>query len=413
MANLFNYLKHSWTAFRSQDAPNINSGPVYGPPASSVNPTRQHISSGNERTMINSLYNKISVDVSQILFYHQQLVEKDDMTYNLPVDDELTNLLKIEANIDQTGPELIKSLVFKMLDEGSVALVPTKATADPRETEGFTVSEARIGSIEKWRENDVVINTFNPHAQRYMSISLPKRVVPIIENPFYAIMNEPNSIYQRLVRTLKNIDRLNDQNSSNKLDLIIQLPYASKSNAKKTQAEERRQEIEDQLNGQLGIAYIDINEKVIQLNRSVENNLWAQAKDLMNDLFNQLGMSPSVFNGTATEEELFNYYNRTLKPICSTIALNIARKWLSKNARSRGHSIAFFQDPFELLSTTQLTASIDTFIKDQVLTPNEGRILIGRKPSKAATADQLANPFTSSGKEQPAPQETEDESENE
>lgn len=401
MANLFNYLKHSWTAFRSQDAPDINPGPVYGPPASSINPSRQQISYGNERSIINSLYNKIAVDVSLVVFFEQCKEEKDEMVYNIPVDNALTDMLKIEANIDQTGPELIKSLVFKMLDEGCAALVPTKTTgSDPRYSDSYTVCESRVGTIKQWRENDVVIDTFNPHAQRYMSILLPKRIVPIIENPFYAIMNEPNSLYQRLVRTLKSIDRLNDQNSSNKLDLIIQLPYASRSNAKRTQAEERRNEIEEQLNGQLGIAYIDANEKVIQLNRSIENNLWAQAQDLLNDLFGQLGMSPSIFNGTANEQEIFNYYSKTLKPICSTIALNISRKWLSKTSRSQGHSIAFYQDPFEMLPTTQLATMIDTFIKDQVLSPNEGRILIGRQPSKAASANMLANPFTSSGKEQ-------------
>jgi hypothetical protein len=402
MANIFNYIKHSWTAFRSQDAPDINQGPAYGPPASSTNPIHQPISYGNERSMINSLYNKIAVDVSMVTFYHQKEEEKDGLKYNIPVKDKLTNLLKIEANIDQTGPELIQSLVFKMLDEGCAALVPTKTTSNPIDSEAYTTAESRIGTVERWRENDVVIKTFNPHAQRYMSILLPKKIVPIIENPFYAIMNEPNSLYQRLVRTLKTIDKLNDQNSSGKLDLIIQLPYASRSSAKKNQAEERRNEIEEQLSGsQLGIAYIDVSEKVIQLNRSVENNLWEQAKTLMDDLFGQLGMSPAIFNGTANEQELFNYYSRTLKPICSRIALNIERKWLSETARSQGHSIAFYQDPFELLPTTQLADTIDKFIKDTVLSSNEGRILIGREPTDKPEANSLTNPFTSSGKEQP------------
>jgi len=402
MANIFNYIKHSWTAFRSQDAPDINQGPAYGPPASSTNPIHQPISYGNERSMINSLYNKIAVDVSMVTFYHQKEEEKDGLKYNIPVKDKLTNLLKIEANIDQTGPELIQSLVFKMLDEGCAALVPTKTTSNPIDSEAYTTAESRIGTVERWRENDVVIKTFNPHAQRYMSILLPKKIVPIIENPFYAIMNEPNSLYQRLVRTLKTIDKLNDQNSSGKLDLIIQLPYASRSSAKKNQAEERRNEIEEQLSGsQLGIAYIDVSEKVIQLNRSVENNLWEQAKTLMDDLFGQLGMSPAIFNGTANEQELFNYYSRTLKPICSRIALNIERKWLSETSRSQGHSIAFYQDPFELLPTTQLADTIDKFIKDTVLSSNEGRILIGREPTDKPEANSLSNPFTSSGKEQP------------
>lgn len=409
MANIFSYLKHSWTAFRSQDAPDINQGPAYGPPASSSNPIRQSISYGNERSIINSLYNKISVDVSMVYFYHQVEIEEEDLKYKVPVDDELTNMLKMEANIDQTGPELIRSLVFKMLDEGCAALVPTKSTNDPRMTESYTICESRVGTIEQWRENDVVLKTFNPHAQRYMSILMPKKIVPIIENPFYSIMNEPNSLYQRLVRTLKTIDRLNEQNSSSKLDLIIQLPYSSRSSAKKEQAKERRNEIEDQLNNsQLGIAYIDTSEKVIQLNRAVENNLWTQAQDLLNDLFGQLGMSQSIFNGTATEQEMFNYYTRTLKPICSAIALNISRKWLSKNARSRGHSIGFYQDPFELLPTTQLATTIDTFIKDTVLSSNEGRILIGRTPVDRPDANTLENPFTSSGKEKPTESVSED-----
>lgn len=400
MANIVDYIKHSWSAFRSQDAPEIQQN-NYSNSAiiSTSNPVRQHSSFGNERSIITSIYNKIAVDVSQIWFFHQEEDESDDgTTYYIPVEDELTNLLKMEANIDQTGPELIKSLVFDMLDKGCVALVPTKTTVDPRNTDSYGVYEARIGSIEQWRENDVVVNTFNPHAQRNMNILLPKRIVPIIENPFYAIMNEPSSLFQRLVRTLRTIDRLDEQNNSSKLDLIIQLPYASRSKAKKAQAEERRDEIEGQLSGsQLGIAYIDSSEKVIQLNRAVENNLWQQAQDLLNDVYGQLGMSPTIFNGTATEQEIFNYYSRTLKPICSTIALNIDRKWISKNARTRGHSITFYQDPFELLPTTQLASTIDMFIKDTVISSNEARVLIGRKPSDNPNANMLANPFTSSG----------------
>lgn len=395
MANIIDYIKHSWSVFRSQDAP----APLpYGSTVSTTNPIRNTISYGNERSIVNSLYNKIAVDVSMVWFFHQEENESEDgTTYYVPVQDELTNLLKMEANIDQTGPELIKSLVFDMLDKGSVALVPTKTTADPRNTDSYGVCEARIGSIERWSTNDVVINTFNPYLQKKVNVRLPKRIVPIIENPFYSIMNEPNSIYQRLVRTLKTIDKLNDQNNSSKLDLIIQLPYASRSSAKKEQAEARRDEIEQQLSGsQLGIAYIDASEKVIQLNRSIENNLWAQAQDLLNDLFGQLGMSPAIFNGTANEQEIFNYFSRTLKPICSTIALNISRKWLSKNARTRGHSIAFYQDPFELLPTTQLASTLDMFIKDAVISANEARVLIGRKPSAAANANELSNPFTSS-----------------
>lgn len=409
MANIIDFIKHSWSAFRSQDAPDTY-GPRYREVAtSSSNPDRKTIKYGNERSIINSLYNKIAVDVSQVYFYHQKEEITEDgteLTYYVPVQDELTNLLKIEANIDQTGPELIKALVFTMLDEGSACLVPTKTTADPRYTDSYKVYESRIGTVERWRELDVNVKTFNQHAQKYQNVWLPKKAVPIIENPFYAIMNEPNSLYQRLVRTLKTIDRLNEQNNSSKLDLIIQLPYASRSAAKKEQAEARRDEIEQQLSGsQLGIAYIDASEKVIQLNRAVENNLWKEAQDMLNDLFGQLGMSPNVFNGTASEQEMFLYYTKTLKPICTTIALNITRKWISKTARTQGHSVTFYQDPFEMLPTTQLATTIDTFIKDTVLTSNEGRILIGRKPSKASDANALANPFTSSGNGPTSPNE--------
>lgn len=419
MANIVDFIKHSWSAFRSQDAPEIVA-PSYtaGTIASGSNPTRSSLSFGNERSIINSIYNKIAVDVSMVVFYHQKEEEKDDMTYNVPVKDELTNMLKIEANQDQTGPELIRSLVLEMLDKGCAALVPMATTVDPSTTDSYSVCESRVGTIEQWRENEVIVNVFNPHAQRKMNIRFQKRIVPIIENPFYSIMNEPNSMFQRLIRTLRTIDRLDDKNNSSKLDLIIQLPYSSRSKAKKSQAEERRNEIEDQLNNsQLGIAYIDASEKVIQLNRAVENNLWAEAKDLLNDVYGQLGMSPSIFNGTATEQEIFNYYSRTLKPICSTIALNIERKWLSKTARTQGHSIAFYQDPFELLPTTQLADTIDKFIKDTVLTSNEGRILIGRQPSDKVVANELSNPFTSSGKNPSNGQQTinerpEDEKEN-
>jgi len=408
MAKIIDYIKHSWSAFRSQDAPDETKyvSRSYNPTISDSNPSRTRINSYNERSVIVSILNKIAVDVSQIIFYHQTTEESEDgYEYKLKVDDNLTNILSYEANIDQTGPELIKALVFKMLDEGSVALVPTATDKNPLNTESYDVEECRIGTIVGWAEDYIKVKVFNPKRQDYTQVLLPKKIVPIIENPFYATMNEPSSVFQRLVRTLKTIDRLNDKNNSSKLDLIIQLPYAARSSAKKEQAKERRDEIESQLNNsQLGIAYIDASEKVIQLNRAVENNLWQEAQDLLGDLYAQLGMSPAVFNGTANEQEIFNYYTKTLKPICSTIALNISRKWLSKNARTRGHSIGFFQDPFELLPTTQLFTSLDMAVKDQFISSNEARIMIGRKPSNNPNANALANPYINPQDSMPQPE---------
>lgn len=395
MPKIIDFIKHSWSAFRSQDAPQKVSYEPYYSPTSVSNPSRTKISSGNERSIINSLYNKIAVDVSQITFLHQLTEESEDgYEYKMKVDDELTDVLSYQANIDQTGPEMIKSLVFTMLDVGCVALVPTVTSSSPLNSETYDVEECRVGTVTKWADELVKVRVFNPQRQKYDEVQLPKKIVPIIENPFYATMNEPNSVYQRLVRTLKTIDRLNDKNNSSKLDLIIQLPYAARSSAKKEQAKERRNDIEDQLNNsQLGIAYIDASEKVIQLNRSLENNLWQEAQDLLAELYAQLGMSPAVFNGTATEQEMFNYYTKTLRPICSSIALNISRKWISKNSRTRGHCIGFFQDPFELLPTTQLFTMMDMGIKDQIISSNEARIIIGRKPSANPNADALANPY--------------------
>lgn len=379
-------VKNSWNAFLGRE-PTTRSY-YYG--GYSSRPDRVHLSRGNDKSIIASIYNQIAVDVSNINFRHVKVDEED--YYVEDIKDSLNNIFKMNANLDQTGRQFIHDLVLSMIDEGAVAIVPVDTSVNPITNSTFEVYSCRVGKIVGWLPQEVRVEVYNEQNGKKEELTLPKRIVPIIENPFYMVMNEPNSTLQRLIRVLNQIDRLNEQNSAGKMDLIIQVPYSIKGEARKNQANERRKEIEAQLTGsQYGIAYIDGTERVIQLNRAVENNLWNQAKDLQEELYNQLGMAKAIFDGTADEQTMLNYYNRTIDPICSRITEAIIYKWFTKTAITQGQSLKYFRDPFKLVPVEQLAEITDKFTRNEVLTKNEIRSIIGKKPSDDPKADMLRN----------------------
>ena len=380
-------IKNSWNAFLGRDL-TVNKYHYYG--GFNSRPDRTRLSRGNDKSVVSTIYNQIAVDVASIDFRHVR-VDKEE-NYTDDIDDGLNRIFKINANIDQTGRQFIQDLVLTMIDEGSAAIVPVDTSESPLTNDSYDIYNCRVGRVVKWDPQDVTVDVYNEWTGNHEQLYLPKRVVPIIENPFYAIMNEPNSILQRLIRVLNQIDRLNEQNSAGKMDLIIQVPYSIKGQARKNMAEERRHEIEAQLTGsQYGIAYIDGTERVIQLNRAVENNLWNQAKDLMEQLFSQLGMAKTIFDGTADEKTMLNYYNRTVSPICSRITESIAYKWLTKTAITQGQRIKYFRDPFKLVPVEQLAEIADKFTRNEIFTKNEIRAIVGKKPSDDPKADMLLN----------------------
>jgi len=379
-------IKNSWNAFMGRDPAVKNY--YYG--GFSSRPDRVKLSRGNDKSIVASIYNQIAIDVSQINFRHVRVDEED--YYVEDIDDSLNRIFKINANLDQTGRQFIHDLVLSMIDEGSVAIVPIDTNVDPLTHDAFDIYSCRVGKIVGWFPQHIRVEVYNENNGKKEELLLPKRIVPIIENPFYMVMNEPNSTLQRLIRVLNQIDRLNEQNAAGKMDLIIQVPYSIKGQARKNMAEERRKDIEAQLTGsQYGIAYVDGTERVIQLNRAVENNLWNQAKDLMEELFNQLGMAKTIFDGTADEKTMLNYYNRTIDPICARIVEAIIYKWFTKTAIAQGQSLKYFRDPFKLVPVEQLAEITDKFTRNEVLTKNEIRSIIGKKPSDDPKADMLRN----------------------
>ena len=378
-------MKNTWNAFLGRDQVRTSYyGGYYN------RPDRARLSRGNDKSIVASIYNQIAVDVSNINFRHVRVDEEDN--YVEDIKDSLNNIFKINANLDQTGRQFIQDLVLSMIDEGSVAIVPIDTDENPLTNTSFNVISCRVGKVVGWLPQHVRVEVYNEITGKKEELTLPKRIVPIIENPFYTVMNEPNSTLQRLIRVLNQIDRLNEQNSAGKMDLIIQVPYSIKGQARRNQAEDRRKDIEAQLTGsQYGIAYIDGTERVIQLNRAVENNLWNQAKDLTEQLYNQLGMAKSIFDGTADEKTMLNYYNRTIEPICSRITEAIIYKWLTKTAISQGQSLKYFKDPFKLVPVEQIAEIADKFTRNEILTKNEFRSIIGKKPSDDPKADMLRN----------------------
>lgn len=389
MATFKERLKNSWNAFLGRDPTQYSNYLDLGP-GYSYRPDRTIMSKGNERSTITTIYNQIATDVSMIDIRHVRLNENKQ--YLEDIESPLNNALTQSANIDQTGRGLLKDLVISMFDEGSVAVVPVVTEGNPLKSESYKIYELRTAKIMEWYPKDVRLLIYNDRSGKKEEITLPKKMVAIIENPFYAVMNEPNSAFQRLRRILNQVDKTNDQNSAGKMDLIIQLPYITKSPTKQIQAEERRKKIEAQLTGsQYGIAYIDGTEKITQLNRSVTNNLWEQAKDLTEQIFNQFGLSQAIFNGTADEKTMLNYYNRTIDPILTTIIEEYQRKFLSDTAVTQGQAIRYFRAPFKLVPVDGLAEIADKFTRNEIMTKNEFRSILGMKPSNDPKADELIN----------------------
>lgn len=380
-------IRHAWNAFLNKDPTTTQSNYSYG---SYYRPDRVRLTRGNERSILTSIINRIAIDVSSIDIYHCNLDDnnrlKDVRTSGL------NNCLTIEANIDQSARAFKQDIVMSMLDEGCVALVPVDTTINPAQTESYDILTMRTGKVVEWYPTKVKVNVYNDRTGKREDLILNKSSVSIIENPLFSIMNEHNSTFQRLARKLVLLDAVDEQTSSGKLDLIIQLPYVIKSQARKDQANERRKEIENQLAGsKYGIAYTDGTEKITQLNRPVENNLMKQIEYLTSMLYSQLGITQSVMDGTADEKTMLNYYSRTIEPIISAIVSEMNRKFLSKTARSQKQSILFFRDPFKLVPINDIAEIADKFTRNEILTSNEIRQIIGRKPSEDPKADQLVN----------------------
>ena len=390
-------LKNSWNAFLGRD-PTENRFVYhdYGLGNGTV-PYKRRLSRGNERTIVTTLYNRIAMDCSSIKIEHVRTDKNGN--YQSTIDSYLNNCLSLEANLDQIAPAFIQDVCLSMFDEGVVAIVPTHTTENPNETEAYDVGEMRTAKIVEWYPYHVKLSLYNEMRGKKQQIVLPKSQVAIVENPLYAVMNEPNSTLQRLIRTLNNIDRINEQSASGKLDLIIQLPYAIKSKARQEQAENRRKQIEAQLVGsKYGIAYTDSTEHITQLNRAVENNLWTQAGDLRTQIFEQLGLSQSILDGTADEKTMINYYNRTVDPILDAITKEMKRKFLSITARAQGQDIQYFRDPFKLVPASELADIADKLTRNEILTSNEVRAEIGYKPVNDPRANQLRNKNVSQAK---------------
>lgn len=381
-------LKHAWNAFTSRDpTPTIQPVAYAG---SSYRPDRFRYSRGHERSIISSIYNRIAIDVSAIDIRHVRL--DDEERFLEEINDGLNEVLQLQANIDQTNRAFIMDIVTSMFDEGVVCVVPTDTTIDPKKSSSYNILSMRCGKITQWYPEAVRVNLYNQKTGNHQEIVVPKKMVAIIENPFYAVMNEPNSTLQRVIRKLNLLDAVDEQSSSGKLDLIIQLPYVVKSQTRKDQAETRRKEIEAQLTGsKYGIAYTDGTEHITQLNRPVENNLLKQIEYLMGMLYGQLGLTEEVLKGTADEKVMLNYYNRTIEPILSAISQEFKRKFLTKTARSQGQSIEFYRNPFRLVPVNDMAEIADKFTRNEIMTSNEIRQVIGMKPSDDPKADELRN----------------------
>ena len=379
--------KNAWNAFFSRDPTPIfdNSGT-----SSSYRPDRYRPTRGNERSIITAINNRIAIDVAAIPIRHVRLDE--DGGYLNTIDSGLNNCLNLEANLDQTGRAFIQDAVLSMLDEGCVALVPTVTDVNPDYTDSYDIYEIRTGKITEWYPKKVKVEVYNDTTGRKQQIIRPKRKVAIIENPMYSVMNEPNSTMQRLIRKLKLLDAVDEQSSSGKLDLIIQLPYVVKTETRREQAEKRRKEIEEQLTGsKYGIAYTDGTERITQLNRAVENNLLKQVEYLTSMLFSQLGITQTILDGTADEKTILNYRNRIIEPILSAIVDAMKIRFITKTARTQGQSISFFMEPFKLVPVSEIAEIADKFTRNEIMTSNEIRQIVGMKPSRAPQADELRN----------------------
>lgn len=381
-------LKHAWNAFVNNRDPTASYRDIGG--GYSYRPDRPRLTRGNERSIVTSVYNRIALDVAAINIQHCKLDENGRLLSTM--DSKLNKCLTLEANLDQTGRAFIQDAVMSMLDEGCVAIVPVETTANPETTESYDILNLRTAKILEWFPQHVRVRLYNERTGQKEDIMLPKKNVAIVENPLFAVINEPNSTMQRLIRKLSLLDVTDEQTASGKLDLIIQLPYIIKTDARRQQAEQRRKDIEMQLAGsKYGIAYTDGTEKITQLNRSLENNLMKQVEYLTNLLFSQLGMTQSILDGTADDKTMLNYYTRTIEPIIAALADEMKRKFLSKTARSQHQSIMFFRDPFKLVPVNDIAEIADKFTRNEIMTSNELRQIVGMKPSSDPKADKLIN----------------------
>ena len=383
---LMTRLKNSWNAFRNRD-PTI----FYNEPGMSYTyrPDRPRFSRGNERTIATSVFNKIAIDVAAVDIRHCRTDENG--RYVEDIKSDFNECLTLEANIDQTHRTFRQELVMSMFDEGVVAIVPIETKGDPTLSTSFDIKSMRTGKIVEWFPRSVKVEVYNDRTGRKEQIIMPKKSVAIVENPLYSVINEPNSTLKRLVRKLALLDAIDEQSASGKLDLIIQLPYAVKGELKQQQADKRRDAIVEQLRGPYGIAYIDGTEKVTQLNRPIENNLTAQIQNLTNEFYSQIGITSEIMNGSADEQTMLNYNNRTVEPIVSAIVDAMKRSFLSKTARTQGQTIMAFRDAFKLVPINNIAEIADKFTRNEILTSNEIRQIIGFKPSKDPKADQLVN----------------------
>lgn len=377
-------LQHGWNAFINNKDPTLRPGPSY-----SYRPDRARFTRGNERSIVTSIFNRIAMDASSIDIEHVR-VDKDGRFTGI-IDSGLNNCLTLEANIDQTGRAFMQDAVMSMLDEGVVALVPIDTTLDIN-TNSFDVETIRVGKIMEWYPQHIKVRVYDENSGTKKDVVVPKRSVAVVENPFYSVINEHNSTMQRLIRKLNLLDAIDEQSGSGKLDLIIQLPYVLKGKQRIKNAEDRRSTLERQLNNsKLGIGYIDSTEHVIQLNRSLDNNLMKQIEYLQSMLYSQLGITQSILDGTADEKTMLNYFSRTIEPIVFAIACEMKRKFLSKTARTQGQSIFYFRDPFKLVPVTELADIADKLTRNEIASSNEMRQKIGWKPSTDPKADELRN----------------------
>lgn len=388
--SLFTRLQHGWNAFIGRDPTKQEYTPSYAAMSGSRRLDRTSFSMSTERSIVSAIYNRIANDVAQVQIQHA-VMDQNGM-YVETRDSKLNQCLTLEANIDQTGRAFILDLVLSMFDEGCVAAVPVDTTDNPDKTMSYDILSMRVGRITAWYPDAVRVRLYDERDGQYKEIKCPKKTVAIIENPFYTVMNEPNSTAKRLLRKLNLIDMMDEQNASGKLDLIIKLPYVVKSEARRAQADARRKDIEKQLtSSQYGIAYTDGTEEIVQLNRPVENRLATQVKDLRDDLYAQLGITQAILDGSASEQQILNYYTRTVEPILAAIADEFKRKFLSKTAISQRQSIWYFRNPFKLVPVEKVADIADKFTRNEILSSNEVRAIVGYKPVNDPAANELRN----------------------
>lgn len=393
--SFFSRLKHAWNVFLNKDPTVVyrDYGPGY-----SYRPDRAQLSRGNERSIITAVFNRIATDVAAVKINHVRLDDND--RYIETIDSDMNECLTVSANVDQTGRAFIQDVVLSMLDEGCVAIIPVDTTFNPEKTGSYDIQSMRTGKILEWHPDSIRVRVYNEKTGQKEDIFVPKKMTAIIENPFYSVMNEPNSTMQRLIRKLNLLDVIDEQSGSGKLNMIIQLPYVIKTEARRLQAENRRKDLEDQLaNSKYGIAYTDGTEKVTQINRAVENNLMSQIEYLTSMLYSQLGISQALLDGTADEKEMLNYSNRIIEPILAAITDEIKRKFLTKTARTQRQTIMFFKDPFRLIPVNSVAEIADKFTRNEIMTSNEVRQIVGMKPSDNPRADELRNSNISESKQ--------------